>query len=116
MDNYCVKCRKPSEIVLCDTCKKLIPPASQDEIDNFESRLRMTKEQAMELLANSNSNMVAHLLDNQDGTYSLVYHIVCEYCDYCESQGDCRWRPDAQPQPAKVRIYETTSPYYYLNY
>lgn len=114
MDNYCVECRKPSESILCATCKKLISPVSQDEIDSFESRLRMTREQATKLLVNSNSNMIAHLLDNQDGTYSLVYHIVCEYCDYCESQGDCRGRPDAPPKPAKVRIYEETAPYYYI--
>jgi hypothetical protein len=65
------------------------------------------------------SNMISHLLINDDATYSVVYHIVCEHCDYCDSRGVRLRRPgdpdygfcgeyfDAdEPHPFKENIYE----------
>lgn len=26
---------------------------------------------------------IAHIIDNQDGTFSVMRHINCEFCDYC---------------------------------
>jgi len=51
-------------------------------------------------------------LDNGDGTYSIMYHIVCEFCDYCEEQGDCRGRGDfvtplAKEDPYKLQNSQT---------
>lgn len=72
---------------------------------NFENRLRFTESQAREALMEP-TNMISHLLDNGDGTFSIMYHIVCAWCDYCEDQGDCRMRPDAPAVPAKEDPYE----------
>ena len=29
---------------------------------------------------------VSHVLDNGDGTYSVMSHINCEWCDYCSAE------------------------------
>lgn len=72
----------------------------------FENRWRGTEKEARISLLNSKSNMIGHLLDNQDNTFSIMSHIVCEYCDYCEEQGDCRGRYDMKPCIAKENSYE----------
>jgi hypothetical protein len=59
-----------------------------------KDRWRGTETEAREDLLNTDSNMIRHLLDNGDGTFSIMEHIVCEMCDYCYSQGDCRGRTD----------------------
>ena len=89
-------------------------PIHKTDTSDFECRQRMTLTEANQYLLNSQSNMIAHLLDNGDGTYSLLYHIVCEHCDYCYTQGDCRGRGDAVPQLAKLLPYEMSDPERYL--
>lgn len=56
-------------------------------------RWRGTEQEAREQLKQS-GNMIIHLLSNDDGTFSLMRHIVCEHCHYCDVQGDCRCRED----------------------
>lgn len=65
----------------------------------------MTREQAIEVL-DRDSNAINHLISNDDGTYSIMFHIVCEHCDYCDSQGDCRGMTDPVAVPAKPDPYE----------
>jgi hypothetical protein len=36
------------------------------------------------------SNMILHVMRNDDDSYSVVGHIVCEMCDLCYAQGDAR--------------------------
>jgi len=31
---------------------------------------------------------IHHIIDNDDGTFSLMSHINCEYCDYCEEHSE----------------------------
>jgi len=50
---------------------------------NFIERERFNLETATEVYKRP-SNTLRHLLDNGDGTYSVMGHIVCEWCDYCE--------------------------------
>jgi len=58
-------------------------------MSSFKERERMSYQDAIKTLRKY-SNMIAHLLLNDDGTFSIMYHIVCEWCDYCQLQGDCR--------------------------
>ena len=53
---------------------------------DFEERWRGTLEEAMECYLTP-TNAITHLLYNDDGTYSIMSHIVCEHCDYCDEQG-----------------------------
>ncbi len=71
----------------------------------FAERRRMTRQEAEEAL-NEDSNMIAHLLENEDGTFSLMYHIVCEWCDFCDEQGDCRFSKGIAACKAKEDPYE----------
>jgi len=32
------------------------------------------------------SGWIPHMLLNDDGTYSIMLHINCEWCDYCEAE------------------------------
>ena len=79
--------------------------------DPHSDRLRMTLAEARDP-RNHDTNMISHILDNGDGTYSIMYHIVCEHCDYCDSQGDCREGPreghlsTVEPVPYKFDAYE----------
>lgn len=54
-----------------------------------QDRWRGTEQEARSIIARGGPK-VAHLLNNQDGTYSVMSHIVCDWCDYCDTQGDCR--------------------------
>lgn len=54
----------------------------EEDTTSFAKRWRGTLEEAR--LAASKGNMTSHILDNQDGTYSIMSHLVCEWCDYCE--------------------------------
>lgn len=75
-------------------------------MSSFEKRFRMTEALARDRLKKENcGSMVCHLLSNDDETFSLLYHIVCEWCDYCDEQGDCRGIPDIQPILAKADPY-----------
>lgn len=56
------------------------------EYTSFEYRARYTEKEAREELANR-GGAIYHLLYNDDGTFSIMFHIVCEHCDYCEEQG-----------------------------
>lgn len=58
--------------------------------NDFQSRSRHKLGEILKFLYESPSNAICHILSNDDCSYSLMYHIVCEYCDYCDSQGDCR--------------------------
>jgi hypothetical protein len=70
----------------------------------FEDRARMTLEEARSVCERP-TNVITHLLSNDDGTFSVMSHIVCEHCDYCDSQGDCREGGKAAV-PAKDDPYE----------
>lgn len=56
-------------------------------MSGFQGRTRMSYADAV-VLVEKPGNTIRHLLDNEDGTYSVMSHIVCEFCDYCaESRG-----------------------------
>lgn len=71
---------------------------------NFDDRERMTLDDA-KFVAERPTNVITHLLSNDDGTFSVMSHIVCEHCDYCDSQGDCG-SGGKEPVPAKSNPYE----------
>lgn len=73
----------------------------------FAERDRMTIEQAVGV-ATQPTNVITHVLANDDKTFSVMSHIVCEHCDYCDSQGDCRCIDvtTVRPVPAKEDPYE----------
>ena len=48
-----------------------------------EDRLKFKNYQDALLCYQKPSNAICHLLRNDDDTYSIMYHIVCEHCDYC---------------------------------
>ena len=73
----------------------------------FSERDRYTEAEARRLLVDTASSVVMHLLDNGDGTFSIMSHIVCEYCNYCESQGDARAKADITAVAAKADPYES---------
>ena len=50
---------------------------------SFATRPRFSLVEARASLAKP-SNAICHLLDNQDGTFSIMSHINCEHCDYCD--------------------------------
>jgi hypothetical protein len=81
---------------------------NQNIDDNFANRPRFGEAEVREYLAGEarQSNAIHHLLDNQDHTFSVMSHIVCEHCDYCDDQGDCRGRGDPEAVPAKPNAYE----------
>lgn len=81
----------------------------------FAARPRFSEDVARAGLLRD-SNVVTHLLDNEDGTFSLMSHINCEWCDYCSTQGDCRGNANAVAAPAKIRPYEQNNPEYYTRY
>lgn len=56
-------------------------------MSDFANRWRGSKEEAIADLRKP-SNAIRHLLVNSDGTYSIMGHVVCEHCDYCEAEGD----------------------------
>lgn len=76
-----------------------------DMSSDFEDRDCMTEEEARTFIRDTESPMILHLLKNEDGSYSVMGHVVCEYCDYCVAQGDCRGKYDAKPQVAKEDPY-----------
>nr|AMP48631.1 hypothetical protein [uncultured bacterium] len=49
------------------------------------------------------SAWIEHMLDNEDGTFSVMSHINCEWCDYCDDekglQGGERTIHKAKPDP-----------------
>ena len=76
-----------------------------NDTHNFDARPRFSEEEARQALL-QDSPKVEHLVSNDDGTFSILCHIVCEWCDYCEAQGDCRGNYDAIALPAKLNPYE----------
>ncbi len=50
-------------------------------------RDRLSLVEAQRVVANSGA-WIAHLLSNDDGTYSIMKHINCEWCDYCSVKAD----------------------------
>lgn len=72
---------------------------------SFANRNRMSYEEAVEISSRP-TNVITHLLRNEDdGSYSVMSHIVCEYCDYCDEQGDCRGVLHPTPCIAKENPY-----------
>lgn len=59
-------------------------------MSDFSNRPRFKLGEILKYLHENPSNAICHILSNDDGTYSMMYHIVCEHCDHCDSQGDCR--------------------------
>lgn len=51
--------------------------------NNFKDRLKFNYEKALEIY-NSESNCIIHILYNNDNTFSIMAHSVCEHCLYCE--------------------------------
>lgn len=52
---------------------------------SFETRTRMSLTDAIEQIGKP-TNTISHLTYNDDGTFSIVDHIVCEYCRFCEAE------------------------------
>lgn len=74
---------------------------------SFENRLRMTEKEARNALVENIGPMIMHLLKNiDDDSFSIMSHINCEWCDFCDEQGDCRFKSDAVPCIAKPNPYE----------
>lgn len=48
-------------------------------------RPRFTLDRAMEIHT-APSPKVTHVVKNPEGDYSVMSHIVCEWCDYCEAE------------------------------
>jgi len=46
---------------------------------------------------------ISHILDNEDGTYSVMSHINCEWCDYC---GDQRMVLDPDKEATDIHVYK----------
>jgi hypothetical protein len=92
-----------------DEMQSFIEEPKNDSVERnhytFENRPRGTLEQVQSYIEASVGGAVPHIVDNQDGTYSVVSHINCEYCDYCleESHGQTH-------HIAKENIYEHVSP------
>lgn len=62
-------------------------------MSSYAKRDRLTEADARQKLANTESNMVQHLcLNEDDGSFSIMAHIVCEHCDYCDEQDDASLR------------------------
>lgn len=56
-------------------------------MDNaFKNRKRMSIEDARKIM--SKGGLIRHLLDNGDGTFSVMGHINCEHCDYCDLENE----------------------------
>lgn len=75
---------------------------------SHEDRPRYSLEECRQACVEG-SNAIMHVLDNGDETYSIMQHIVCEWCDYCDTQGDCRsggGPADFEPVPFKEDPYE----------
>lgn len=63
-----------------------------------EDRPRFTLDEALKELQ-LETFWIRHLLDNGDGTYSIMSHIPCDWCDYCETQGNAVGKVDIQAVP-----------------
>ena len=57
---------------------------------SHDERSRMSYADAVAVINRPTNPCVSHLIDNQDGTYSVISHIVCHWCTFCDDQGDCR--------------------------
>ncbi len=79
-----------------------------EESFSYENRPRFTEAEIRTYLAGEarKSNKIHHLLDNLDGSFSVLTHIVCEFCDYCVEQGDVRGEADALAEKAKPDPYQ----------
>lgn len=64
---------------------------------SFKGRQRGTIEEAESWA--SMPGETRHVIANDDGTFSVMSHIVCEWCDYCDQGG-------YGPFPAKENPYE----------
>ena len=53
---------------------------------NYKNRPRFSLDEARR--SYKTGNAIKHILDNQDGTYSMMSHINCEHCDYCDQYND----------------------------
>lgn len=54
-------------------------------MNNKEERTRFSLEEVLKE-ADKPTNMITHVLKNPEGDYSIMGHIVCEWCDYCTEQ------------------------------
>lgn len=69
-------------------------------MSKYDKRGRMTRAQLNQFVADYTGNCKIHALDNGDGTYSIMAHVVCEWCDYCKEQEDHGIElHDARPDP-----------------
>lgn len=72
---------------------------------SFDSRTRMSWEDALRA-TNKPSPRIQHIVRNDDDTYSVVSHIVCEFCDYCQEAKDSELQLNEIVHTAKRNIYE----------
>jgi len=63
--------------------------AAADRKKRRAARWRGTLFEVREALSKP-SNRVAHVLANDDGTYSIMRHINCEWCDFCAAEEKTR--------------------------
>jgi len=64
-----------------------------------EDRPRWDEAKAREVVSKS-YGWIPHLLDNGDGTFSVMGHITCERCDYCDES----YKED--PDGTKYDLYD----------
>ena len=50
-----------------------------------EERTRFSLEEVLKEV-DKPTNMITHAIKNPEGDYSIMGHIVCEWCDYCTEQ------------------------------
>lgn len=55
---------------------------------NFAERLRFNTVEEILAPVDGRKPLFSHILDNEDGTYSVMSHINCEHCDYCDAENE----------------------------
>jgi hypothetical protein len=73
----------------------------QDLINTFNKRPKLTLEAAKELVSQLQV-WLCHILDNQDGTYSILNHAHNEVCDYCLEQRQGKTVHIAKADPCEL--------------
>jgi len=104
--------RAAVESILTAAAEEAAEQDGHDGSGGFPHRRRRTYRDMVGTLDTAESNMILHTLDNGDGSYSYMGHIVCEHCDYCAEYAGPRfpkhrqWGMHGFPHQAKADPYE----------
>lgn len=74
-------------------------PVSESALENA-----VTPEEARDIISLP-SAWIVHVQELTDGRHVVTRHIVCEYCDLCEIQGDVRGSEEWVAVPFRNDIY-----------